>query len=290
MSKSKRRRASREQSKPQTSGRIGKAYRRRHLERRLGSRHLGAIPALCLGLVLITFLVFGRSIRYDFFNYDDSYYVYQNPLISNGLTREGLVKAFTRPLVGNWHPLTSISLMLDAQWSGLHASGYHLVNVLLHSLAVILLFVALRRMTGSTWRSVWVAAIFAIHPLRVESVVWISERKDVLSAVFFFLGLIFYARYASRPTLGNYGVVALTLTLGLLAKAMLVTFPFLLFLLDYWPLGRLKFGGDSTKDSSSQATISRLIVEKLPLLLIVVAVSVATVFAQEPAIKAASEV
>lgn len=244
------------------------------------------IAVLCLGLVAITFLVFGRAIHYDFFNYDDSFYVYQNPLISNGLTRAGLIAAFTHPLVGNWHPLTSISLMLDAQWFGLRAGGYHLVNVILHALAGILLLLALRKMTGALWRSAWVAAVFAIHPLRAESVVWISERKDVLSAVFFFAGLIFYARYAAKPTLGRYLPVLLALTLGLLSKAMLVTFPFLLLLLDYWPLTRLKLGRIAPNEPG-QPPLWRLIAEKVPFLLVVLVISVATVFAQEPALKAA---
>ena len=200
------------------------------------------VPAICFALVAITLLVFGRTVRFDFFNYDDSFYVYENPFVSNGLTRAGLVRAFTHPLVGNWHPLTSISLMLNAQWSGLHAGSYHLVNVLLHALAVLLLFLVLRTMTGALWRSAFVAALFAIHPLRTESVVWISERKDVLSGVFFLLGLWAYSRYAKKPpALGRYLLVVLALALGLLSKAMLVTFPFVLLLLDYWPLKRFAF-------------------------------------------------
>ena len=194
-------------------------------------------PAICLGLVAITWGVFGRALGYDFFNYDDSFYVYQNHWISDGLTRAGFVRAFTHPLVGNWHPLTSLSLMLDAELFGLNPGGYHGVNVALHSIAVLLLFFVLRSMTGAVWRSALVAAIFAIHPLRAESVVWISERKDVLSGVFFMLGLWAYCRYAqgSRRLL-TYLLVATALTLGLMSKAMLVTFPCLLLLLDYWPL------------------------------------------------------
>ena len=146
-------------------------------------------PAICLGLVAIIWITFGRTVGFDFVNYDDSFYVYQNPSISDGLTRAGFVRAFTHPLVGNWHPLTSLSLMLDAQFFGLNPGGYHFINVLLHTLAVLLLFLVLRAMTGTVWRSALVAAIFAIHPLRAESVVWISERKDVLSGVFFILAL-----------------------------------------------------------------------------------------------------
>ncbi|MBA3651735.1 MAG: hypothetical protein H0W66_09725, partial [Chthoniobacterales bacterium] len=158
-------------------------------------------PAICFGLIAITWIVFGRTLGFDFFNYDDSFYVYQNPSISNGLTRAGLVRAFTQPLVGNWHPLTSLSLMLDAQFFGLNAGGYHFVNVVLQTVVVLLLFFVLREMTGSVWRSALVAALFAIHPLRAESVVWVSERKDVLSGVFFLLGLWAYCRYARKPPL-----------------------------------------------------------------------------------------
>ena len=216
-------------------------------------------PAICFGLVAITWIVFGRALGFDFFNYDDSFYVYQNPSISNGLTRAGLVSALTQPLVGNWHPLTSFSLMLDAQFFGLNASGYHFVNVLLHSVAVLLLFFVLRAMTGAVWRSAVVAALFAIHPLRAESVVWISERKDVLSGVFFMLGLGAYYRYARKPPLlGAYLMVAAPLTLGLLSKAMLVTFPFLLLVLDYWPLRRFTFSPvtatDPVKENPTTAT------------------------------------
>ncbi|MEO6970084.1 MAG: tetratricopeptide repeat protein [Chthoniobacterales bacterium] len=227
----------------------------------------------------ITVAIFGRTVRFDFFNYDDSFYVYQNPFISNGLTQAGLVRAFTHPLVANWHPLTSISLMLDAQWSGLHAGGYHLVNVALHTLAVLLLFLTLKSMTGALWRSAFVAALFAIHPLRAESVVWISERKDVLSGVFFFLALWAYSRYAKKPSLGRYLLVAIAFTLGLLSKAMLVTFPCLLLFLDFWPLRR----------SASGAKLSRLILEKLPFVLLAAALSVATVLAQEPALKGVTD-
>jgi len=238
------------------------------------------VAALCCALVAITLLVFGRTVRFDFFNYDDSFYVYQNPFISHGLTRAGIVRAFTHPLVANWHPLTSISLMLDAQWSVLHAGGYHLMNVALHTLAVLLLFLALRGMTDALWRSAFVAALFAIHPLRAESVVWISERKDVLSGVFFFLALWAYSRYAKRaPALGRYLLVALAFIPGLLAKAMLVTFPCLLLLLDYWPLRRFASG----------AKLSWLILEKLPFLLLAAALSVVTVFAQEPALKGVTD-
>ena len=249
-------------------------------------------PAICFALIVITWVVFGRTRGFDFLNYDDSFYVYQNSLINHGLTQAGLVAAFTKPLVGNWHPLTSISLMLDAQFFGLKAGGYHAVNVFLHSIGVLLLFLVLRAMTGSTWRSAFVAAVFAVHPLRAESVVWISERKDVLSGVFFMLMLGSYTRYARQRRLSSYLLVAVTLMLGLLAKAMLVTAPLILLLLDYWPLQRFASLG-STQDDSTMVPQPRpvwLILEKLPLLAIVAAASIATILAQKSALEAAAYV
>jgi tetratricopeptide (TPR) repeat protein len=247
--------------------------------------------AICGGLVLITWIIFGRTIGFDFVNYDDSFYVYQNPSISNGVTREGLMRAFTHPLVGNWHPLTSISLMLDAQIFGLNPGGYHFVNVVLHTIGVLLLFFALRQMTSATWRSAFVAALFAIHPLRAESVVWISERKDVLSGVFFFLALLAYVRYARRsPTLGAYLILMACFALGLMAKAMLVTLPFLLLLLDYWPLRRFATVPETAagERTSPPVSVGWLILEKVPLLALVVADSIATIFSQERALVSAA--
>ncbi len=250
-------------------------------------------PAICFGLVAITCLIFGRALGYDFFNYDDSFYVYQNHWISDGLTRAGLVRALTSPLVGNWHPLTSLSLMLDAQIFALNPSGYHGVNIALHTIAVLLLFFVLRSMTGAVWRSALVAAIFAIHPLRAESVVWISERKDVLSGVFFMLGLWAYGRYAQGPPrLMTYLLVAAALTLGLMAKSMLVTFPFLLLVLDYWPLRRFSFspgGDDGPINKPPSATVSRLFLEKLPFLGLTIAISFVTLWAQKQALTAAQD-
>ncbi len=246
------------------------------------------IPAICVALLALVWTTFGRTVGFDFCNYDDSFYVYQNPSIYHGLTRDGLVRAFTHPLVGNWHPLTSISLMLDAQIFGLNAGGYHFVNVLLHSLAVLLLFPVLRSLTGAVWRSALVAAIFAIHPLRVESVAWISERKDVLSGVFFFLALAAYLRYARRPpSLGNYFLVAALFTLGLVSKSMLVTFPFLLLLLDYWPLQRFPFSPGAALIEGKGRRTWWLLAEKLPLLALTAAMAVGTIFAQEQALNAA---
>ena len=177
--------------------------------------------------------------RDDFVNFDDHLYVYENPLIIKGISTEGIIGAFTHTHARNWHPLTTISHMLDCQLYGLKAGGHHLTNVILHTISVVLLFLVLKQMTGALWQSAFVAALFAIHPLHVESVAWIAERKDVLSAVFFMLTLAAYARYARAPSVPRYLVVALLFAFGLMSKPMLVTLPFVLLLLDYWPLNRV---------------------------------------------------
>src|SRR5437773_6086826 len=168
----------------------------------------------------------------------------------------------------NWHPLTTISHMLDCQLYGLKPGAHHFTNVLLHSIAAILLFLVLQQMTsgpsgtGSIWRSAFVAAVFAIHPLRVESVAWIAERKDVLSAVFFMLTLGAYVRYTRKRTLGRYVMMSILFACGLMSKPMLVTVPFVLLLLDYWPLERTR--GRRSEVRSRWSVVSSLVVEKLP--------------------------
>ena len=161
---------------------------------------------VCLLLAAIVLIVFGQTLRHEFVNYDDGQYVYGNPRIVSGLSLDGIRWAFTHVHGGNWHPLTTISHMLDCQLYGLQPWEHHMTNVLLHLLAAVFLFLALRQLTGTLWPSALVAAIFAIHPLRVESVAWVSERKDVLSGVFFMLILWAYARYArsNRPSPGRY--------------------------------------------------------------------------------------
>ena len=225
---------------------------------------------ICIFLVAITWLVFGQTIRYDFVNFDDNEYVYGNPNITSGLTIQGAVRAFSRTHAGNWHPLTTLSHMLDCQLWGLRGGGHHFTNVVLHTIAVVLLFLVLEQMTGAIWRSAFVAAVFAIHPLRVESVAWISERKDVLSAVFFMLTLGAYLRYTRSPSFSRYLTMSVLFALGLMSKPMLVTVPFVLLLLDYWPLNRL----------TGRASTKQLMFEKVPLLAISVASGLATLWAQ----------
>ena len=234
---------------------------------------------ICIFLFAITWLIFGQTLRHDFVNYDDPSYVYQNPTIAGGLTFEGIKRAFCQNHARNWHPLTTLSHMLDCQLFGLKPAGHHFHNVLLHSLAALLLFFLLRQMTGMIWPSAFVAAIFGIHPLRVESVAWVSERKDLLSGVLFMLTLIAYVRYVRNRSLGRYLLVILLFAAGLLSKPMLVTLPFVLLLLDYWPLGR--FAQAIPGKPAIQSPWMSLILEKIPFLVLAAAASLTTFVMQK---------
>jgi Flp pilus assembly protein TadD len=226
------------------------------------------ITAICAVLAILVFLVFGETARYEFVNYDDHSYVYENPEVTKGLTLDGVLGAFTHREVGLWCPLVTISHMIDCQLYGLNAGGHHLTNVLLHLASVILLFLMLRAMTGSLWRSAFVAALFAIHPLRVESVAWVAERKDVLSGLFFMLTLGAWLRYVRRPdSPGRYLAVIFLFAMGLMCKPMLVTLPFVLLLLDYWPLKRLFQPSPAPDGASIAVGVNwRAFAEKIPLL------------------------
>jgi tetratricopeptide (TPR) repeat protein len=237
------------------------------------------VPAVCFALAAITFVVFGQTAGFEFINYDDQKYVYQNPMVAEGLTLKGAAWALTYGEIGHWHPLTWLTHMADCQAYGPWAGGHHLTNVALHAVAAVLLFLALREMTGSLWRSAFVAAVFAIHPLRVESVAWIAERKDVLSGVFFMLTLWAYARYARQPTRGRYAAVVVAYALGLLSKNMLVTLPFVLLLLDWWPLHRVKL--DGAGGGRVMALFGGLVRKKIPLFLLSAGSCVATFLAPE---------
>ncbi|MEY2551192.1 MAG: protein O-mannosyl-transferase [Verrucomicrobiota bacterium] len=233
---------------------------------------------VCVGLTSLIWLVFGQTLRHQFVAYDDQNYVYENPVVIAGFTANGVRAAFTEPHARNWHPLTTLSHMLDSELYGMRPAGHHFTSVLLHNCAALLLFLVLRQMTASTWRSAFVAAIFAIHPLRVESVAWVAERKDVLSALFFMLTLAMYTRYVARPTLWRYAAVLTLFAFGLMAKPMLVTLPLLLLLLDYWPLRRLQ---KSEAGNPSAPSAIKLLLEKIPLLLLSLAAGVATLIVQK---------
>ena len=251
--------------------------------------------AVCGFLLLIVALVFGQSIRHEFFNFDDYAYVCENPHVMGGVTGPNVVYAFTHGGQQMWIPLTWISLMIDAELYDLHAGGYHLTNVLLHAAAAMLLFLFLHRATDRFWPSALAAALFAIHPLRVESVAWVTERKDVLSGLFFMLTLLAYVGYACKPfSFWRYALVALVFVLGLLAKPMLITLPFVLLLLDYWPLGRMNLQGSLPQSEPAGEFAGRretlrkrflwLFVEKVPLLVIAGVAGLITIRVQDTAL------
>jgi tetratricopeptide (TPR) repeat protein len=236
-------------------------------------RYRSITVTICLLLVGICLAVFGQTIRYEFVNFDDNLYVYNAPGVQAGLTIKGIGLAFSSQHACNWHPLTTLSHMLDCQLYNLNTGGHHATSIILHTMAVLLLFHVLRQLTGAVWKSAIVAALFAVHPLHVESVAWISERKDVLSAVFFLLMLGAYGRYVRAPSIMRYVAVVALFGAGLMSKPMLVTAPIILLLLDYWPLRRfeqLSFTARKRKiaQSNKRDVTRRLLVEKIPLFIL----------------------
>jgi tetratricopeptide (TPR) repeat protein len=250
------------------------------------ARNPQALPVVCVCvfLALAVLAVFGQAAGFGFVNYDDNKYVYENAVVQKGLSWQGARWALTYSEIGHWHPLTWLTHMADCQLYGLWAGGHHISNVALHTVATVLLFLVLRKMTGTLWRSAFVAAVFAIHPLRAESVAWIAERKDVLSGMFFMLTLWAYAHYARHPSRGRYVLVALLFGLGLLSKNMLVTLPFVLLLLDWWPLGRMQRAGAEGAEAGSRSAgvpFWGLVKEKIPLLVLSAGSCVATASVSE---------
>jgi tetratricopeptide (TPR) repeat protein len=243
---------------------------------------------VCGFIAAITWLVFGQTLGFQFINLDDNAYVYKNAQVARGLTIEGIGWAFTHVHSANWHPITWLSHMLDCQLYGLNPGGHHFTNVLLHTTTAILLFQVLRQMTGTLWRSAFVAIVFAIHPLRVESVAWVAERKDVLSGLFFVLSIGAYVRYVRVPSLTRYGLVLALFAFGLMCKPMLVTLPFVLLLLDFWPLNRIAAPRDQV--NGKIPTTRRLIAEKLPFLVLAAISSLTTLFAQKIALQPLSHI
>jgi tetratricopeptide (TPR) repeat protein len=247
-----------------TSERLGESSKNTMPE---GARRDDAlwIYIICAFLVTIVWTVFGQTVHHRFINYDDGIYVFQNPEVLAGVTAKGIRWALTFAEIGHWHPVTWVSHMLDVRVWGLRPGGHHLTNVLLHIATAILLFLALKQMTGALWRSAVVAALFAIHPQRVESVAWIAERKDVLSGLFFMATILAYLRYTARPGLARYIIAVLLFALGLMSKGMLVSLPIILLLLDYWPLARFK-----------QNSPVQLTGEKIPFLILSLVSCIAT--------------
>ena len=239
---------------------------------------------VCLVLAVVTLLVYLPMLRHGFVNYDDPDYITNNSHVKAGLTWPGIVWAFQSSEASNWHPLTWISHMADCQLFSLHPAGHHLTNLLIHTANTLLLFFLLNQLTGTLWRSAFVAALFAWHPLHVESVAWASERKDVLSAFFWMLTLLAYTRYAQRrsglnsqPSILNYLLALFFFACGLMSKPMVVTLPFVLLLLDFWPLQRF-----------NAVTIQRLFVEKLPFFALTIASCIITRLVQNGALWSSS--
>jgi len=231
---------------------------------------------VCLLLMLATLAVYAPVRNYGFVDFDDNEYFFSNPHVAGGFTRVNIKWAFTTADTGNWHPLTWLSLMLDAQFFGSGAGAPHVTNVLLHAANSVLVFALFLHLTGALWRCAAMAMLFAVHPLHVESVTWVAERKDILSAFFGLLALLFYARYAKSegfPNIkqaGPYTAAVLFFICGLMSKSMIVTLPFVMLLMDFWPLQRFK-------DSQWK----RLLIEKIPFFLLIVADSVVTFIAQQ---------
>jgi tetratricopeptide (TPR) repeat protein len=227
---------------------------------------------ICLGLAAVTLAVYFQVHSFAFINLDDPAYVSGNQNVQAGVTLKTIKWALGTGLCSNWHPLTWLSLMLDSQLLGFNPAVFHLVNVFFHIANALLLFLVLKQMTNSLWQSAFVAALFALHPLHVESVAWVSERKDVLSTFFWLLTMAAYLRYVKKPGAGGYLLIMVVFALGLMAKPMLVTLPFVLLLLDYWPLNRIS--------RFSPQIIYRLVWEKVPLLALAAGSSVITFFVQ----------
>jgi Flp pilus assembly protein TadD len=243
---------------------------------------------LSLLLALATLAVYNSVVHNAFINFDDNLYVTNNQHVQAGLTSATVRWALTSFEVENWHPLTWFSHALDWQLFGKNAAGHHYTSLLFHAINAVLLFLLLQSATGFTWRSLMVATLFALHPVNVESVAWVAERKNVLSMLFFLLALLAYGWYAQRPSVQRYTSVALLFALGLMAKPQVITLPFVLLLWDYWPLQRFRFAGnDEVPSRYAPASIRWLAIEKVPLLFLSTADAVVTIRAQHAAMHAA---
>lgn len=249
-----------------------------------------SLVLLCLVLTVVTLLTFWQVQENDFINFDDPSYVTANPHVNTGLTIQNILWAFSSSHASNWHPLTWISHMIDYNLYGLNPRGHHLNNLLFHIINTLLLFIVFNRMTNALWKSAFVAALFAVHPLHVEPVAWISSRKDLLSTLFWILTIWAYTSYAQRSNLKMYMIAILFFSMGLMSKPMVVTLPLILLLLDYWPLYRFNPGGikdsslpenNRTTDSNREQPVSRLILEKLPFFLLSAASCIITYLAQK---------
>jgi protein O-mannosyl-transferase len=234
-------------------------------------------------LVTVTLAVFMQTADHQFINYDDPGYITANPVVKSGLTAAGFSWAFTTTAMSNWHPLTWLSHMVDVQMFGLDPRGHHLTSVVIHAASVLLLFLLLAWISQTLWQSFAVAALFALHPLHVESVVWVAERKDVLSSLFWLLTILFYARFVKKRGNSSYICALLFFMAGLMTKPMLVTLPLVMLLLDYWPLNRF---GDMQSGKLNPTFLNRciflltLVKEKVPFLLLSLLSAIVTIYVQ----------
>lgn len=242
---------------------------------------------ICIGLATMTLLTYWQVKDFAFVNYDDTLYILENPHVQEGLNFESLSWSFTTNRGGNWHPLVWMSFLIEIHFFGLNPTVFHITNVFLHILNTLLLYLLLWVMTNKSWRSAFVAAMFALHPLHVESVAWISERKDVLSTFFWLLTMLSYAWYVKRPyyidnsCIFRYMMIILCFFCGIMSKAMLVTLPFVLLLLDFWPLKRFQLAKSSANEKNQDATvIYTLLWEKAPLFILMIAASIAAYISQ----------
>ncbi len=233
--------------------------------------------ATCFLLIICTASVYWQVVDHDFLNFDDGQHITENAEVQSGLTLHGLRWAFTTTHTTNWHPLTWLSHMLDCELYGMSSGGHHVTNLLFHLLNTVLLFLLLKRLTSAHWCSACVAMLFAIHPLHVESVAWVSERKDVMSTFFWMLTIWFYADFVTHKKKSKYLLALTTFTLGLMSKPMLVTLPFVLLLLDYWPLNRIAFENAKQPVSELRITVKRLVLEKLPFFVLTIISALITV-------------
>ena len=249
-----------------------------------GGRGRAATALVCASIALAVALAFGRVLGHGFLNFDDDVYVHANPLVLGGITPRGVAQAFVTVHSFTWHPLTTLSHMLDVELFGLDPGRHHATSLVLHAATAVLLFLVLRRMTGAFACSAFAALLFAVHPLRVESVAWLSERKDVLSGLFFVLTLGAWTRWVRSPTAGRYAVALLCFVLALLSKPMVVTLPFVLLLLDRWPFDRLGDAGRPLRHLGPRA------LEKLPFLVLALADGAVAMTTQEGAMTATDTV
>ena len=243
---------------------------------RLSKKHIFIL--ICVVIAAATLIAYEPIRHNGFVSYDDDTYIMKTPTVTGGITWQSVSQAFTQPHVFMWHPLTTLSYMLDYQLFGLNPLGYHCVNVLIHIVNALLLFLILTNVTGTTWASAFVAAVFALHPLQVESVAWAAERKTVLSGLFWLLTMAAYIGYARKPGFGRYMLLLFVFGLCIMTKPTVVTLPFVLLLLDYWPLERIRRGQSVAATSKSAIW---LIAEKVPLLAMSATLSVITIIAQK---------